>query len=482
MLVRGTFLVSFLKLRGIRLRLTLVYSTLFGLSIVLFAWMITDQHFKSTRNDFDSGLINYAIDLSEYLRFDNKDTLTFQLPESEIKKVFPFVLKETIYVVRSIDGTILSRSFSTDTPTEIPYDPSLPLKERYTHRLLTFEQNGSIYRAVNMKMSTKDHGDLILQVATVYNSVLDREQALLIITGSLVPLLILISSFLSFILAGKALSPITILSNTASKIAASNLSERIPVFTTKDEVEELSKSLNLLLDRLEVSFEAQENFVANASHQLNTPLSIIKGELDVLESKYRSPEEIKRFHASLREEVTRLIDLVKNMLLVSRVKSGLEKFIFHPLRLDDLLITIVSRMNVRAKEKRIVIRYDIEETLTEKNLIVMGERQLLDSLFENILDNAIKYSPEESTVQIAIKKQSEKTEIWIQDEGPGMSEEVKNKLGTRFQRGQANLMPGTGIGLSIAKKIAEFHGAEIDYRPEQPRGSLFIVRFGPQST
>src|SRR5690606_35993502 len=153
---------------------------------------------------------------------------------------------------------------------------------------------------------------------------------------------------------------------------------RVPVAKTGDEVEELSKTFDNLLERLEKSFKAQENFVGNASHQLNTPLSIIKGELDVLESKPRSKEEHAKFLASLREEIERLIDLVKKMLLISRVESGLEKFEFQPIRLDDLLLTTSSRLRIKARENKVSVKFNIDENLNPLELEIPGERQLLE--------------------------------------------------------------------------------------------------------
>lgn len=461
-------------LKGIRFQLTLVYSTLFGLCLIIFAYIISSQYFQSGREDFDSGLINYAIDLSEYLTIDSSELkVALNLPSSEGHKAFPFILSQTFYSVRTIDGKIL---FSSEKE-EIPFDPELPLQTDYTHRYFTFKHNEENYRGVNLKITDERKREVILQVASPIKSLEEREQNHLIVTSLLVPLLILSSGFFSFLIAGNALKPIKTLTDAANNIAAKNLSLRVPEVNTGDEIEELSRTLNTLLSRLEKSFVAQENFVANASHQLNTPLAIIKGELDVLESKARSPDEVIRFQKSLREEIERLIELVKNMLLISRVESGQQNFVFNPLRLDDLLLTITSRLGFKAREKQITTRFNIDESLSEVDLEVMGEKQLLDSLFENILDNAIKYSPEESVVELAIKKIDEKIEVWIIDQGPGIKNSELSDIFGRYQRSTAINIPGTGIGLAIAQKIAEYHSAKIEYIPLEPHGSQFVVRF-----
>lgn len=464
--------------KGIRFQLTLVYSTLFGLCLIVFAYIISSQYFQSGRADFDSGLINYAIDLSEYLTIkDSSLKVDLNLPSSEKHKAFPFILSQTSYSIRMLNGKIIATSNKKDF-YEIPYNASLSSRADYTHRFFSFTSNDKTYRAVNLKITNDIGREMILQVASPLATLEEREQNHQLITSLLVPFLILSSGFFSFLIAGNALKPIKTLTDAANNIAAKNLSLRVPEVSTGDEIEELSKTLNNLLSRLETSFIAQENFVANASHQLNTPLAIIKGELDVLESKTRSPDEVVRFQKSLREEIERLIELVKNMLLISRVESGQQNFIFNPLRLDDLLLTISSRLGFKAREKKIIIRFNIDEDLSETDLEVMGEKQLLDSLFENILDNAIKYSPEESIVQLEIKKVDEKIEVWVKDQGPGIKDsELKEILTGRYQRSASINIPGTGIGLSIAQKIAHYHHAQIKYVPVEPRGSHFIVRF-----
>jgi signal transduction histidine kinase len=464
--------------KGIRFRLTVVYSTLFGLFICIFAYILTTQYFEAGRKDFDARLINYAIDLTNHMIIDpvNLD-IKVRVPENEMKKAFPFILKETFYSIRTIDGNMVLKNFLESEFFQLPYDPSLALRQDYTHRLLSLKIGETHYRMINMKFTLNNGEALIIQVATIYDKMVERENSHLLFLSLIIPALIIISSFFSFLIAGNALDPIRSLIDSANQIAAQNLSLRVPIVDTGDEVEELSKTLNSLLKRLEESFIAQENFVSNASHQLNTPLAIIKGELDVLESKHRSSEEINKFHQSLREELGRLIELVKNMLLISRVKSGLATFIFHPLRLDDLLLTTSSRLRTKAKEKRITVRFNIDESLSSKDLEVMGEKQLLDAVFENLLDNAIKYSPEESTIQLDIKMVDGKTSVIIEDEGPGMGEDdFRQLVSNRFQRGFGHI-PGTGIGLSIAGKIATLHNATIQYKKIRPKGSLFIVKF-----
>lgn len=470
-------------LKGVRFRLTLVYSTLFGLFICVFAFITSGQYLETARSDFDAALLNYAIDLSTQVHYDQSALkVDVTPPQREFKKQFPFRLKNTNYVIRSIDGKILFKSQENLPVGEIPYKSDLALKENYTHRLITIlDQKKNYYRAINLKITDDEDTPMILQVVTSSSMLQEQEDRLFIVNILTIPLLILISSAASFLFAGDALVPIKNLTDTANRIAASNLSLRVPEIDTGDEIAELSKTFNTLLERLEKSFKAQEQFVANASHQLNTPLSIIKGELQVLESKMRSPEEVAKFHNSLREELDRLIALVKNMLLLSRVESGEENFIFNEVRVDELLLGVTARLRPKKREKRITLKFNLSPDLEFEDLIVSGEKQLLDCLFENLLENAIKYSPEDTSLKLDIEGSKDHLDVMIQDEGPGISDDdLKNVLTNRFKRGSKMMIPGTGLGLSLAYQIAEYHHATLTYKKIEPRGSRFTIRFPKQ--
>ena len=465
--------------KGIRFRLTVVYSTLFGLFICIFAYILTSQYIKEGRERFDSALLNYAIDLGSDIRHNHQGLITdLDIPSYEYRKRLPFSITQTLFLVRDLRGSILITN-TEDDKLEIPFNPELALRKDYTHRFLIFNYNGVKMRGINMKIRDPQIRPHIIQVATSIEELYEQENELIMINMLTIPFLILISSVAGYIVAGNALSPVQALAEMVNKIAATNLSLRIKDPETADEISNLTSTFNTLLGRLETAFKAQEHFVANASHQLNTPLSIIKGELEVLETKSRSPEEVDKFHRSLREELDRLISLVKNLLMIARVEAGQEDFVYSPQRVDEILLSTTERLHLKAREKRINIRFNIDETLSEHPdaLIVLGEKQLLDSLFENILENAIKYSPEDSVIKIDMNMNDQGLVVYIQDEGPGIDEDQASTLFSRFQRGSGHLgLPGTGIGLSIAAKIAKHHKATINYR-RLVKGSVFSITF-----
>jgi signal transduction histidine kinase len=468
--------------KGLRFRLTIVYSSLFGFFICIFAYILSAQYLDLLRQDFDAALLNFGVDITRSEEITPGYTSRFRVRKLEERKQLPFAIGSTVYFIRSIDGMMIEGSPDRPEGLNIPYRSDLPRSPDYTHRFLSHRFGGINYRAVNIKMTNPQGKVLILQIATPSTILTEQQNRLLYMNLFTIPLLILISSIASYLIAGNALNPVKVLTNTARSIAAENLSQRVPEVNTQDEVAELSRTFNNLLERLEKSFRAQENFVANASHQLNTPLSIIKGELDLLESKSRTPEEEKKFRTSLREELERLINLVKKLLLVSRVEAGHGNFIMTPLRLDEILLSTTSRLNGIARLKKINIRFNIGESLEEDTLIIKGDRQLLDAMFENILENAVKYSPPETTVTISVEKIATQIEVSVSDDGPGMTlKSWENIIQGRFKRGEGITMPGTGIGLSIVQSIAELHGAVVQYRPRSPRGCTIVVSFSSKS-
>jgi signal transduction histidine kinase len=462
--------------KGLRSRVTAAYSILYGIFISLFIYYISTDTIKYYKDNFDSALMNYALDISSRISINDSNIRpSITIPRSDAAKKLPFFQSSVFFSVRTLEGSIIYNS--SNLPMNVPFNPELANQLEYTHRFMDLKFLGDSYRAINMKIFSRNGTPMILQLATPAKILVEQTEKIFFYGIMSIPFLIIVSALISYYIAGQALKPLRKLTNVANQIAANNLSERVPEVETRDEIQDLSKTLNNLLSRLEISFKAQEHFVANASHQLNTPLSIIKGELELYSSKVRTIHETTAFHNSFRDEIDRLISLVKNILLISRVEAGTEKFHFSQLRIDEILLTISSRLNSRAKEKKVSIRFDIEDN-DEDIFRIQGNKALLDSLFENLLDNAIKYSAENTQIKIFIKKVLNSVVISIQDYGPGIPHDLIAEIfNTRFKRDEFNNILGNGLGLSIAKEITQLHFGNISYSPGMPEGSIFEVHF-----
>ena len=479
---------SFLKIpeifRGIRFRLSVVYSALFGICLILLSLFITGEYLQLARDDYDQYLRNFALDMSNFIEV-SKDHKTARLnvPLTENIKFFPFVIQNTMVTVRDIDSAIL---YSNRPDSQIPYEADLAKRRNYTHRFVDFYLNGEKLRGLNLKVHMGDYS-LILQVASSVESLRNQQESHFLFLLAIIPFTLLVSALFSIVVAGRALEPIRQLARQMDDLLKGGNYSPLPVPKTHDEIEQLTLNFNRLITQMQTTLAAQERFVANASHQLNTPLAIMRGELEVLSSRERSPVEVQAFHISLHQELQRLTQLVKDMLLVSRVKAGKEHFRFLPLQLDEVLGETIERMAKHAKGKNITFRYNIDDELVshESKLTYPGERQLLVCLFENLIENAIKYSPNDSRISVLLGQDSGRIQVEICDEGPGMSEAMMENMNDpqRFKRGgEVSGVAGSGLGLYLAVKVADFHHATITAKANFPQGTRFQVTFKAPSS
>jgi signal transduction histidine kinase len=320
----------------------------------------------------------------------------------------------------------------------------------------------------------------ILQIA-VPMTLLEREARSMVLFFLIgIPITLLLAGIGGFYLANKALEPVRDVIDKAEQLNPSNLSERLPEHGTDDEIRHLTVTLNGLLGRIEKAFESHEHFIADASHQLKTPLAILRGELDVFRSKPRSPEEVESFVDSSAEELRHMSRLLDDMLLLAKMEAGSGSLTVRDVRLDEVMLEIVARFELIAKRKSIAIRLDLQD-LTAGNagddFLVKGDPDLLLSMFRNLIDNAIKYSPEGSPVEVQLTNEAYRVVVQIRDFGPEIAPDQAERIFRRYERGNLTIskVSGTGLGLPIARRIAEMHGGNISILLDNPPGKAFQV-------
>ncbi len=295
-----------------------------------------------------------------------------------------------------------------------------------------------------------------------------------------IPLVLILAAFGGYFLARKTLSPVAQMSDTASRISATNLHARLPVKNEKDELGGLATVFNLLLQRLDDSFERQKRFMADASHELRTPLAIVRGESEVALSKEDRPNsELRESLSIVNDEGKRLTRIVEDIFTLARVDSGEYKSNFTEIYLDELLADCVRNLHVLAEKRNVSLTLSAHEEMPMR-----GDEQLLHRLFLNLLDNSIKYNREGGSVSITAEKSGKKYQITITDTGAGIPADEQTKIFERFYRADKarsrtseTATSGAGLGLSIAAWIAEIHQAEIELVRSDSSGSIFRVVF-----
>jgi heavy metal sensor kinase len=289
-----------------------------------------------------------------------------------------------------------------------------------------------------------------------------------------IPMLLLAAILGGWLMARQSLQPVTAMTERAAMIGAATLHERLPVKNRRDELGRLATVFNDLLARLDRAFEQQRQFMADASHELRTPVAIMGGEAELALSRHeRPPAELRAALANIHHEARRLKRIVDDLFLLARGNAGEQLLSPTALYLGDLARECVQAARSLAATKDIELRYEGHEELP-----YTGDEALLRRLVMNLLDNAIKYTPPGGTVELRACAADGHYAIEVQDTGPGISDDARPRLFDRFYRARSERREsdtGAGLGLAIARWIAESHGGTITLKRSDSSGSTFRV-------
>jgi len=260
-------------------------------------------------------------------------------------------------------------------------------------------------------------------------------------------------------LMNRALSPVRDITNAARDITMRDLRRRVPVLNTGDEIADLSIVLNQMIGRLQESFENVSRFTADASHELRTPLTIVQGELEELMTRTDLNSEVRAAMGSLLEEVERLVAIVQRLFALSRLDAGEAQAERVELNLAELAETTVEQMSLLADEKHISLL-----CMTSEPVPVKGDRTRLKQVIVNLLDNAIKYTPDGGSVQLAVSSSNGTAFVEVKDTGPGIPKSALPHVFDRFYRADevhSRDIEGAGLGLAIVQSITSAHGGAV---------------------
>lgn len=298
-------------------------------------------------------------------------------------------------------------------------------------------------------------------------------QRLIFIILISIPGAVMAACLAGWFLAKRSFSPIDSMINEARQITAAYLKGRLPRRQTGDELDRLAETLNEMMDRIEASTRAIQEFSSDISHELKTPLAIIRGEIELALRRERSPDSLKETLRTIEEEVEELIKLVNDLLLL--VRSDAKQFRIEKVRLSigPILKQVIERFQERAGRKQISLRL-IMDTEYE----IAGDALYLKRLVSNLVDNAIKFTPEKGNVVVEMKSQdAQHVLIRIVDDGPGIELELQEKVFSRFFRTDlARSQEGAGLGLNIAKALAEAHQGSLRIESQPGRGTTVLIR------
>src|SRR5579864_2232489 len=277
----------------------------------------------------------------------------------------------------------------------------------------------------------------------------------LLFLAAMLPVVLAIAVGGGFVLVKRALLPVDRIAASAERISSQNLSERLPVSQTGDELERLSLALNRMIERLDSAFLYSRRFVADASHELRTPLTVLTGELESLVQQPQFTEDWRDRVGSALEEVDRLSHIVEGLFAISRLDAGEAATEWVPLDLAQLTASTVDQMSLLAEDKGIDVT--CEATM---GVWVAGDRSRLKQVVVNLLDNAIKYTLDGGTVTLSVGAESGQAVLEVSDNGIGIPAAALPRIFERFFRvdqARSREQGGAGLGLSIVKSICAAH-------------------------
>jgi len=316
--------------------------------------------------------------------------------------------------------------------------------------------------------------DYIVEVGTSLAASDRMLKALVLTLAAGLPVLTGLAILGGYVLMRRAMKPVQGIIASAQDITLHNLSRRLHASDTGDEIAEMSKVLNQMIARLDESFQHVTRFTADASHELRTPLTVIHCELEnILRNRALDPD-LREALGSLLDEVVRLVRIVEGLFALSKLDAGVARS--EPVRLDlaKLAETTVEQMCLLAEEKHIRLMCETHEPVE-----VEGDRSRLKQVVVNLLDNAIKYTPENGRISLTVRAENRSALLEVTDNGPGVPESALPHLFKRFYRAaecRSHDVDGAGLGLSIVHSICAAHGGNVNINNNAPAGCRVTVR------
>lgn len=477
--------------RSLRFKLTLWYVLILGILLISFSGFLYFTLSKRLHRDVDNKLRS----LAELIASESSSPLSkFGFGNLDQALETSMNLKPIGKFIQVLDesGNIGRKS---DNLKNVQLPISLNALKNASKGLITFETNRSIgntsLRIITFPVVENNHVTKIVQIASSLEEVEDTLNKLFRILIITVPLALMVASLGGQFLAHQALKPVDNITQTARMITSQNLNQRINPPKVKDEISRLIETFNEMISRLDLSFRQIKQFSSDASHELKTPLTILKGEVEVTLRKERPPQEYQQTLKSNLEEINRMSQIVEDLLLLSKADTGEIRLNKEDIILTEILNEVVAQMDRLAKSKKL----HLSASNHHQDIHIFGDALRLRELFINLIENGIKYTEEGGAIHITLQKEypppvrnqsdwlegekGEFVKIIVSDTGIGIAKEDQERIFNRFFRvdkARSREQGGSGLGLSICKWIVEAHQGEIKVESELGKGSSFIIK------
>lgn len=458
------------RVKSIRSVLTIWYSFLLLGAFALFAASTYFYLQQMLESQLDRNLleeVQWIRDIVEVERerFIESGSLLSLSEDVEDRLASHFAATPRKYTVllTVVSGDILYRS-ETGVDRILP----IPTLDKIPPALQTLSAGGQ-----ELRIATRIVSPFVLQVAYPVSSTRSTLDHLLTILAILAPVMLLVAFSSGWVMAGFILKPINDIGSLAQHITTRNLNQRIPERPVKDELGRLIDVMNGMIARFQASFEDIRTFSMNVAHELKTPLSILKGESEIALGRTPTEDEMKELITTYLEETSRMARIVDDLLLLAKADAGQVRIDAEVVDVQQLIQDLYEDAQLLASGRDLHI-----ELAADEQALVMGDQLRLRQLFRILLTNAIQYTDAGGTIRLTCRREKDRAVISVEDTGIGIPGDSVAKIFERFYRvdqARTRAKGGSGLGLSIAKWIAESHKGSIQVHSEAGKGSRFEV-------
>jgi heavy metal sensor kinase len=454
---------------SIRIRLTAWYAAVLSVTFCLFGvgMFLAMQH--SVNRAVDEQLRSRLRGVQSFLEREGPVESLEHLRE-EFQEHLGLTFEGDLLIVSDDQGNLIYHSgtlIPSRTAGGAPTEPDEPLFK-------TIREGQQQVRAVLSSVSV-GAGRYTIQMATPmreFNEILERFQWLVL---AAMPIVLILASVGGYWMSRKALQPVDEITKSARLISVHNLSQRLSVPETSDELQRLSETLNDMIGRLESAFKRITQFTADASHELRTPVALARTTAELSLRKHRSEAEYREALGQILAELERTTDLIEDLMTLARTDAGAVALQISQIDLVPMIQEVCLRSQMLAETKQL----DFQQRIPDRSIFIHGDAQVLRRLFLILIDNAIKYTPPGGEVALSFNQENGCAIGEISDSGIGIEPVDISHIFERFYRAdkaRSRDSGGAGLGLSIAQWIAAAHGASIEVESSLGNGSLFRVR------
>ena len=458
------------RVKSLRFRLTISYVLIFGLFLTAIGFtfrarlktIIQDRVEEAVEEDWGAA--------RGFLRVEREQAI-WQVDPREMDQTLFLERLRRFVMVADAQGEVLElsngyRLQGVESAGELRAhfkegSPRLVVKELGKDRVLlrfgVFRSEGKLY---------------LLAVGRRMTNVQGLPNAFMTDYFTVLPLLLLLTFVLGWFMAGRALMPVNRLAEAAQRISGSSLHLRIPQRYANDELDQLIVAFNKMMERLSENFEQIRRFSTDVSHELRTPLTGIRGQLEVALMTARTEEDFREAIANALEDVDRISNIVRALLLLSQAETGQLALKRQPVNVTEVVEELVEQFRASAKEEGLRLNSELAP-----DVYIRGDRTQMDRLVTNLLANALKYTPRGGQVDVEVRMDGTNAVISVADNGKGIPRESLPHIFDRFYRVPGeDPDKGLGLGLSFVSWIVKAHQGHMDVKSEVGRGTTFTIQ------